>query len=104
MDAERESVKYKQVQFMESHIGGTFEGYITGITDRGFFVELTQTRCEGMVSFSKTSEPFELSNGNLKMTGRISGKELKMGDPVTVKVISTDLTKRQIEFFLLPEE
>lgn len=104
MDAERESVKYKQVQFMESHIGGIFEGYITGITDRGFFVELTLTRCEGMVSFAKTSEPFELSNGNLKMTGRISGKELKMGDPVTVKVISTDLTKRQIEFLLLQEE
>ena len=101
MDAERESVKYKQVEYLENHIGEIFKGFISGITERGFFVELESNRCEGRVAFETLSEPFDISDGRLKFTGMRSGKTYTMGDEVSVKVIRTDLAKRQIELALV---
>ena len=97
MDAERESVKYKQVEFIEKHVGEEFDGIISGIIDRGIFVELIENKCEGMVSFATMSEPFDIEDSRLKATGMRSGTVLKMGDQVRVKIISADLAKRQIE-------
>lgn len=101
MDAERESVKYKQVEFLEKHVGEVFDGFITGFIDRGMFVELKGNRCEGMVSFDTVSEPFELSNGRLRITGAHTGRQYKMGDPVRVRILNTNLEKRQIDLALL---
>ncbi len=97
MEAERESVKYKQVQFMEEHIGQVFDGHISGMIDRGIFVELDHSKAEGLIGFDKFGEPFDLEDSRLKAVGLRTKKELKMGDPVRVKIISTDLAKRQIE-------
>lgn len=99
-DAERESIKYKQVEFMEKHVGEEFEGYISGMIDRGIFVELKDNKCEGMVGFETMKEAFELEEGRLRAKGMRSGKMLKMGDLVKVRIMETNLQKRQIEMEL----
>ncbi len=96
-EAERESVKYKQVEYMQNHIGDVFEGVISGIIDKGIFVELYENRCEGMVPFDLMPEPFEVMEGRLRIRGLYSGEILKMGDDVTVRIVSTNLAARQIE-------
>ncbi len=98
MDAERESVKYKQVEFMEKHIGEIFSGYISGIIERGFFVELDENQCEGMVAFTEMDEYFETMGGGLRVRGVRTGKILRMGDRVRVRILRTDLGRRQIDF------
>ncbi len=102
-DAERESVKYKQVEYMQNHIGEEFEGAISGIIDKGVFVELYGNRCEGMVPFDLMPEPFEVMQGRLQIRGRYSGEILKMGDDVRVRIISTNLASRQIEMEMLSD-
>lgn len=97
MDAERESVKYKQVEFIEKHIGETFEGQISGFSDYGVFVALKANHCEGMVSFATMPEPFDLSSGRLSITGSRSGRTFKMGDDMWVKIAATDLARRRID-------
>lgn len=101
MDAERESVKYKQVEFLEKHIGEVFDGFINGFSDRGMFVELKGNRCEGMVSFDTMPENFEMSNGRLRITGLRTGTQYKMGDPVKVQILACNLEKRQIDMAML---
>ena len=101
MAAERESIKYKQIEFMEKHIGHEFEGFISGIIDRGFFVELEDNKCEGMVTFDRMDEPFDISEGRLQARGLKYGTILKMGDRVKVRIVDTDLAKRQIEMELV---
>lgn len=103
-DAERESVKYKQVEYMQNHLGEVFKGFISGMMDRGFFVELEGTRIEGMVPFETLNEPFEISESRLKLRGLHSGLEYKMGDIVEVKIARTDLTRRQIEMAWVRDE
>jgi ribonuclease R len=100
MSAERESIKYKQVEYMEKHVGETFEGYISGIIDRGFFVELKDSKCEGMVGFDTFDESFDIDEGRLRAKARRSGRQFKMGDLVKVTIIETNLQKRQIEMEL----
>lgn len=96
-DAERESIKYKQVEFIEKHLGESFEGTISGIIDRGIFVELKQSRCEGMISFDTLDEAFEVKEGRLKAVGLKTGKTYKMGDTIQVVVTNADLQRRQID-------
>lgn len=103
MEAERESVKYKQVEFIEKHIGETFEGQISGFSDFGIFVELKANYCEGMISFATLPEPFDLASSKLRIKGSRSGTELKMGDDIWVKIVATDLTRRRIDMEWDPE-
>lgn len=96
-DAERESIKYKQVEFMSKHLGDVFPGFISGIGDRGIFVELKGNRCEGMVSYETMSEPFEIDPSRLRIKGVYSRKEYTMGQEIVVRIVSTNLQRRQIE-------
>ncbi|MCB0642421.1 MAG: ribonuclease R, partial [Phaeodactylibacter sp.] len=97
MEAERESVKYKQVEFMEKHVGETFNGRISGMLDKGFFVQLEGVKSEGLVGFDTMNEPFELHSSRLSAKGLRSKLTLRMGDQVQVRIKSTDLARRQIE-------
>ncbi|MCB9283389.1 MAG: ribonuclease R [Lewinellaceae bacterium] len=101
MDAERESIKYKQVEFMAKHIGETFEGRISGIIDRGIFVELVETKCEGLVGFETLGEPFEIDDNRLRVRGLRSKRIIKMGDLVQVLILDADISRRQIEMELV---
>jgi ribonuclease R len=102
--AERESIKYKQVEYIEKHIGEEFDGFINGMMDRGFFVELEAGLIEGMVPFETLDEPFEVSDSRLRMVGAFSKKEYKMGQRVRVRIARADLAKRQIEMDWVREE
>ncbi len=103
MTAERESIKYKQVEFIEKHVGEVFEGRINGMIDRGFFIELKRSKVEGMVSFHTMNESFEIEDSRLKATGKRSGVVYKMGQTVTVRIMSADLEKRQIEMEMVED-
>ena len=98
MDAERESVKYKMAEYMEQFIGEEFEGYVSGIIDRGFFVELRETKAEGLVGFETTGDAFEVEEGRLQARGLHSGRVIRMGDLVKVRILDTDRSRRQIEW------
>ncbi len=101
MEAERESIKYKQVEFIEKHVGEVFPGLISGIIDRGFFVELLGNKCEGMVGFNMMTESYDIDDSRLFAKGSKTGKTLKMGDKVMVKILRADLAKRQIDMELV---
>ncbi|RME98850.1 MAG: ribonuclease R [Bacteroidetes bacterium] len=96
-EAERESIKYKQVEFMKKHVGETFQAKVNGIADFGIFVEVIESRCEGMISFQYMDQPYEIGEGRLSVRGRRDGKIIRMGDELMVKVIDTDLKRRRIE-------
>ncbi len=99
LSAERQSIKYKQVEFLQDKIGEVFEGVISGVTKFGFFVELKENKCEGLVRLdSLYDDIYFFDDARLQIAGRNAGKIYRMGESVKVKVINTDLTKRVIDF------
>jgi len=100
-EAERESIKYKQAEFMSTRIGETFDGIISGMIERGFFVELAGSKAEGLVDFRYLDDTYTLEEGNLRATGRRYKRAFKMGDPVQVRITAVDLAKRQVEMELV---
>lgn len=103
MDAERESIKYKQVEYIAAFKGQVLRGRISGMIDKGIFVELIESGAEGMIPFDRMSESYTVAESRLKALSRHSGKVLKMGDDVNVRVLDTDLSTRRIEFELIEE-
>ncbi len=102
IDAERASIKYKQVEFMSDKIGEVFEGVISGVTEWGIFVELVENKCEGLVSVRDLTDDFyELDEVNYCITGRRSHKSFQLGDTVKVEVWRTNLSKKQLDFKLV---
>lgn len=99
-EAERESTKYKQAEYMSTKVGETFDGIISGIIERGFFVELPDSKAEGLIDFRYLDDTYSLEEGNLRVTGRRTKRSFKMGDRVKVRVVAVDLAKRQIEMDL----
>ena len=97
MKAERESIKYKQVEYMQNRVGNDFDGYITGFSDRGFFIELADVKAEGMVKFSTTDDHYIVDASRLKAKGSKFNRVIKMGDKVRVRIKAADLDKRQID-------
>ena len=103
MEAERESTKYKQTEYMKTRLGEVFEGQVSGMLDRGIFVETMHAKCEGLITFDKMSESFELTNGRLLAKGRRTGKTFKLGDTVKIRVVAVDMAKRQIDMEIVEE-
>jgi ribonuclease R len=101
LDAERESIKLKQVQYLSELIGEVFKGMISGIVNFGIFVELPENGCEGLVRFDKLGEPFELDDQNFTARGLHTGKLFRLGDMVQVQVIGTHQERREIDFKIL---
>lgn len=101
-EAERMSIKYKQVQFLEGRIGEEFEGIVSGMNDYGLFVELNDNKCEGMIRLRDMGyDYFVYDEKNLCVTGNRTGEQYFMGDPIKVRLIKADLVKKQIDFELL---
>lgn len=101
VDAERDSIKLKQVEFMSTKIGENFNGTISGVTERGLFVSLDDIFCEGMVKVSDLNNDYYVYNQKTHaLIGRSSGKAFQLGDSIKVQVESTNLQKRQIDFTL----
>lgn len=102
-EAERASIKYKQVEFMSRMPADQeFEGVIAGVTEFGFFVEIPENSCEGLVRMQDLTDDFyEYDKDNYRIIGRKSKKMYTFGDSVTVKVKETNLARRSIDFALV---
>ena len=100
MDSERAGNKYKQVQYMQEFLGEEFEAVISGVAAFGFWAETVEHKCEGLVSMSSLLEydDFRHVETEYALVGRRSGRTFRMGDKVYVKVIATNLAKRQIDY------
>jgi ribonuclease R len=97
-DAERASIKYKQVEFMASAEKKAYEGLISGVTEWGIYVEIIATKCEGMVRLADLTDDFyEFDEKNYKIVGRKTRKVYTLGDKVNVRVKKTDIDKRMID-------
>ncbi len=99
--AERASIKYKQVEYMQTAIGQEFTGIVSGVTEWGVFVELAENKCEGMARLSDLNEYFELDKENYRLVSRKSGRVIRFGDTVRVKVMAANLTDRTIDLALV---
>lgn len=103
-NAERSSIKYKQVEFMSDKIGQAFEGTISGVTQWGFYVELDESKCEGLVSMTELDDDFyEFDEKNYCIAGRHHHKIYQLGDQVTIQVAKANLVSRQLDFALVRE-
>ena len=100
-NAERASIKYKQVEFMADKVGQTFLGTISGVTQWGFYVELNDTKCEGLVSiFELEGDRYEFDEENYCIVGRYHRKVYQLGDQVMIQVAKANLVARQLDFLL----
>jgi len=98
-EAERSSIKYKQVEYMVAHIGKEYNGIITGVTDWGIYVEEEETKCEGMVKLRDLGDDFyTLNTKTYTVTGSTSGKKYTLGDKVKIKVMGADMEKKMIDY------
>jgi ribonuclease R len=100
-EAERASIKYKQVQYLQDKKDQVFDGIISGVTEWGFYVEITDGKCEGLVRLRDIgNDYYELDEEHYCIRGVRSGKMFQLGDEVQVVIKNTDLTKKQIDFVL----
>jgi ribonuclease R len=104
-EAERASIKYKQVEYIESVKDREFEGVVSGVTEYGVFVEMVENKCEGMVRVSTMSDDYyEFDEDNYRIVGKRKKKTITLGDNVKVKVTGTDIDRRTIDLAFLDLE
>ena len=102
VDAERDSIRYKQVEFMSTKIGQTFSGVISGVTDWGIYVEEKESAAEGLVRVRTIGNDFyTFSQKDYALIGQRTKKKWTLGDRVSVKLVSADMITRQLEFLLV---
>ncbi len=103
-EAERESIKYKQVEYLQDKVGLVFKGVISGFNDKGMFVELSESKCEGMVRLSDIMDDnYRFDESLYLVKGQKHGKEFFLGDEVDVLVRQTDLHRKQVDLELVDE-
>lgn len=104
-EAERASIKYKQVEYLLDSIGKTFAGTISGVTEFGIYVEIDENKCEGMVRLRDMDDDFyTFDEKNYCVTGRKYKRTLRLGDKVFIQVKKADLVKKQIDLVLMGTE
>lgn len=96
--AEREAIKYKQVEYLSTRIGQQYTGIISGVIARGFFVELEENKCEGFVSLQNLNEDFLFDEDNMRVTGLSTKQVFQIGQAIKVLVKKTSLKDKQIDF------
>ena len=100
-NAERASIKYKQVEFMADRLGQVFDGVISGVTEWGIYVELVENKCEGMIPIRDLDDDYyTFDEKNYCLLGRKLHKRYQLGDAITVKVAKANLDKKQLDFVL----
>ncbi len=102
IEAERESVKYKQAEFLLDKIGQEFDGLISGVSKWGIYVEIIGNKCEGMVRLQDLQDDFYyLDEDNYQVIGSRYGQQYKLGDQVSIRVKKIDLSRKQMDFEML---
>ena len=99
--AERDSIKYKMVEFMEDKIGNEYDAHISGIQSYGIYCEIDENHCEGMVPMRDLDDDYyDFDERNYCLVGRRHHHKYQLGDPIRIKVARANLEKRQLDFAL----
>ena len=99
--AERASIKYKQVEYMKDHLGEEFDGIISGVTESGIYVEITENKCEGMVPLRDLNDDYyEFDEKNYCLWGRRHHHRYTLGDKIRIKVAKANLERKLLDFSL----
>lgn len=103
-EMERQSVKFKQAEYLQDKIGQVFEGLVSGVSKWGVYVELKGNKCEGMVRYEDLpGDYYFLDEDNFRVIGEDTGKVIQLGDEVKVRIKAVDLFKRQMDFEILDD-
>jgi ribonuclease R len=103
--AERASIKYKQVEFLSERIGNEYDGVISGVTEWGLYVEINENKCEGMVPIRDLDDDYyEFDEKSYCLIGRRNRKTYRLGDPIRIQVVRANLERKQLDFALVTEE
>lgn len=103
--AERASVKYKAVEFMQDKIGQSFEGIISGVTEWGIYVEMIDTKIEGMVPIRELDDDFYIfDESEYRLSGQNRGRQFRLGDQIKVCIVRTNLVKKQLDLAIADED
>lgn len=98
-EAERESIKFMQVKFMEDHVGEVFSGVISGVAEYGFWVEIPENGAEGMIKLRDlVDDSYSLDAKNYAIIGSRTGNTFRLGDEVKIKVVKANLIAKQLDF------
>ena len=98
-NAERDSIKYKMVEFMEDKIGEVYYAHISGIQSYGIYCEIDENHCEGMVSMRDLDDDYyDFDERNYCLVGRRFHNKYQLGDPVRIRVARANIEKRQLDF------
>ena len=101
-NAERASIKYKQVEFMGERMGQEFDGTISGVTEWGLYVEINENKCEGMIPMRELDDDYyDFDEKSYCLTGRRYHKKYSLGDPIRIKVVRANLERKQLDFALV---
>jgi len=103
-NAERASIKYKQVEYMSDKLGQVFDAVISGITEWGLYAEINENKCEGMVPIRDLDDDFyEFDEKNYCLRGRRNKRTYSLGDPIKIKVARANLERKQLDFALIED-
>lgn len=98
-EAERDSIKMKQVEYLASHIGETFDAVISGVTERGLYVEEQSTHSDGMIAVRSVGDDFfEYDEKHYRLVGKRTGKAYQLGSPIKVKLIAARIAEKELDF------
>ena len=101
-NAERSSIKYKQVEFMKDKIGQVFDGVVSGVAEWGLYVELNENKCEGLVPMRDLDDDYyEFDDKNYCLLGRRTKRIYRLGDDITVRIVQANLEKKQLDFTIV---
>jgi ribonuclease R len=100
-NAERDSIKYKMVEFMGEFIGEEFDAHISGVTSYGIYAEVDENHCEGMVSMHDLDDDYyDFDERNYQLVGRRNHHKYQLGDAIRIRVARANVEKRQLDFVL----
>ena len=103
-EADRESTKYKLVEFMQDKIGQEFDGHVSGVTEWGIYVEIEPTKIEGMVPYRTIrSDFFDYDADNYRAVGRRTHRIIRLGDALRIRVKGTSLEQKLLDYELVEE-
>ncbi len=103
-EAERESTKYKLVEFMQDKVGQEFDGHVSGVTEWGIYVEIEPTKIEGMIPYRTIkSDFFNFDEDHYRAVGRRTHRSIRLGDPIRIRVKSTSLEQKLLDYELVED-
>ena len=100
-NAERDSIKYKMVEFMADKIGNTYDAHISGLTSYGIYAQIDETHCEGMIPIRDLgNDYYDFDEKNFTIVGRRNHTKYQLGDPIRIQVARANLERKQLDFTL----